>query len=145
MFVILVPVCLGLIPETARTFALALPMFLALLCLAAGLGWILATLNVFFRDVEHLMGVLFLPWFFLTPVLYSLDQLPKASQHAWLIKLLRYANPATPYVEGIRGAIVQAAVPGPALLVYIFVVGPAIALLGLWIVQRYEDRFALEL
>jgi hypothetical protein len=36
-------------------------------------------------------------------------------------------------------------VPGAGLLVYIFVVGPSLALLGLWVVQRYEDRLAVEL
>jgi hypothetical protein len=35
-------------------------------------------------------------------------------------------------------------VAGASLLVYVFVVGPVIALIGLWTVQRYEDRFAVE-
>ena len=35
--------------------------------------------------------------------------------------------------------------PRPPLLVYIFVVGPALALVGLWVVQRYEDQLAVEL
>ena len=72
--------------------------------------------------LEHLVGVLFLPWFFLTPVLYGLDQLPAAANHRWLIHLLRYGNPVTPYLEGIRGVILQGNVPGPGLLAYIFVV-----------------------
>jgi hypothetical protein len=31
------------------------------------------------------------------------------------------------------------------LLAYIFLVGPAFALVGLWVMQRYDDRFAIEL
>ena len=31
------------------------------------------------------------------------------------------------------------------MLAYVFIVGPALALVGLWLVQRYEDRFAVEL
>ena len=50
-----------------------------------GFAWLLATANVFFRDVEHLLAVIFLPWFFLTPVLYSLEQLPGAASAPWLI------------------------------------------------------------
>jgi lipopolysaccharide transport system permease protein len=145
MLAILVPADLIIVPETARTLPLALPIIAALVCLTLGFSWMLAVANVFFRDVEHLLGVLFLPWFFLTPVLYGLPQLPAASQHPWLIHLLRYANPVTPYVEGLRGVILQSTVPGPSLLVYIFVVGPAFALLGLWVIQRYEDRLAIEL
>ena len=35
--------------------------------------------------------------------------------------------------------------PGAPLLLYIFLVGPLVALLGLWVMQRYEDRIAIEL
>ncbi|TML31114.1 MAG: ABC transporter permease [Actinobacteria bacterium] len=142
---ILVPFSLYVVPENARTVALVLPFFLALLCLALGLAWMLSVANVFFRDVEHLVAVLFLPWFFLTPVLYGLDQLPAAASHQTVIHLLRYGNPVTPYVEGIRAVVLEATVPGVAILVYIFLVGPLTALLGLAVLQRYEDRVAIEL
>ncbi len=142
---ILVPFSLYVVPENARTVALVLPFFLALLCLALGLAWMLSVANVFFRDVEHLVAVLFLPWFFLTPVLYGLDQLPAAASHQTVIHLLRYGNPITPYVEGIRAVVLEATVPGVAILVYIFLVGPLTALLGLAVLQRYEDRVAIEL
>ena len=142
---ILVPFSLYVVPENARTVALVLPFFLALLCLALCLAWMLSVANVFFRDVEHLVAVLFLPWFFLTPVLYGLDQLPAAASHQTVIHLLRYGNPITPYVEGIRAVVLEATVPGVAILVYIFLVGPLTALLGLAVLQRYEDRVAIEL
>jgi lipopolysaccharide transport system permease protein len=142
---ILIPLDLFIVPATAKTMALALPILVALICLALGLSWLTATANVFFRDVEHLLAVLFLPWFFLTPVLYSLDLLPAAVQHPWLIDLLRWGNPVTPYVEGLRAVILEGTVPGASLLVYIFLVGPALALFGLWVFQRFEDRLAIEL
>jgi lipopolysaccharide transport system permease protein len=145
ILVVLVPLDLIIVPRTARTMALALPILAALLCLALGFAWITSTANVFFRDVEHLLAVLFLPWFFLTPILYSLDLLPAAVQHPWLIHLLRYGNPVTPYVEGLRAVTLEGTVPGATLLAYIFLVGPVLALVGLWVLQRYEDRLAIEL
>jgi lipopolysaccharide transport system permease protein len=145
ILVVLIPLDLIIVPRTARTMALAVPILAALLCLALGFAWITSTANVFFRDVEHLLAVLFLPWFFLTPVLYSLDLLPATVQHPWLIDLLRYGNPVTPYVEGLRAVILEGAVPGATLLAYIFLVGPVLALVGLWVMQRYEDRLAIEL
>jgi ABC-2 type transport system permease protein len=144
MFVVLVPVAIVVVPHAARTAALAIPIFLAFVLLTLGVGWLAATATVFYRDVEHLLGVLFLPWFFLTPVLYSLDTLPRAANHGWLIHLLRYGNPVTPYIEAFRGAVVQGEVAGPSLLVYVFVAGPLIALIGLWCVQHFEERFAVE-
>jgi lipopolysaccharide transport system permease protein len=145
ILVVLVPLAIWVKPENARTVALAVPFFLALVCLALGLSWMLSVANVFFRDVEHLLGVLFLPWFFLTPVLYGLDQLPAAASHPTVIHLLRYGNPVTPYVEGIRAVVLEASVPGAALLAYIFLAGPLVGLFGLWVLQRYADRVAIEL
>jgi hypothetical protein len=103
MFAVVVPTALILVPAVGLSMILAVPMFLAFLCLALGVGWLVSTATVFFRDVEHLVAVLFLPWFFLTPILYSLDTLPRAEGHPLIIHLLRYGNPVTPYIEGIRG------------------------------------------
>jgi ABC-2 type transport system permease protein len=144
MFAVLVPTTLILIPAVGASMVLAVPMFLAFLCLALGVGWLVSTATVFFRDVEHLVAVLFLPWFFLTPILYSLDTLPRAAGHPLIIHVLRYGNPVTPYIEGIRGVLVQGNVPGLSLLLYIFIVGPLVAAIGLWVIQRYEGRFAVE-
>ena len=145
MLAIVVPIDLVVAAEARSTAMLAIPLLLGLLCLTLGLTWLIATANVFFRDIEHLLGVLFLPWFFLTPVLYSLDQLPAAGDHRWLVEALRYGNPITPYVESIRGVVLQGEVAGPGMLAYAFLVGPLVALLGLWAIQRYEDQFAVEL
>jgi lipopolysaccharide transport system permease protein len=145
IMVVFIPFALVAVPENARTVALAIPIFLGLICLALGLAWLLSVANVFYRDVEHLLGVLFLPWFFLTPVLYGLNQFPAAAAHRTVIHLMRYGNPVTPYVEGIRAVVLEATVPGTSLLVYVFVVGPLVALLGLWVLQRFEDRVAIEL
>ena len=124
---------------------LAVPFLVVLTALTLGLALLLATANVFFRDVEHFIGVLFLPWFFLTPIFYSLESLPGAAAHPLVIHLLRYGNPVTPYVEALRGVLVHGVVPGPAALAYILIVGPVLLVLGHMVLQRYEDRFALAL
>ena len=41
-----------------------------------------------------------LPWFFLTPVFYTFDQLPEIDDHPWLADLLHYGNSVTPLVLG---------------------------------------------
>ncbi len=145
IFGILVPLDIVFVPETARTMPLVIPFVAAFICLALGFAWLFSVANVFFRDIEHLLAVIFLPWFFLTPILYGLDQLPAAAQHRWLIDLLRYGNPVTPYVEGIRAVSLQATVPGAGLLIYIFTVGPLLGIIGLRVLQRFEDQLAVEL
>jgi lipopolysaccharide transport system permease protein len=145
MFAVLVPLNLLTLPGVPRTFLAAVPMFGGLLLLTLGMAFMLATLNVFYRDVEHLLSVLFLPWFFLTPVLYSLESIPAAKEVESTVTFLRYLNPVTPYIEGIRGALWGGFIVGPGELIYMAVVGPAMAVLGLWVLTRYEDRLAIEL
>jgi ABC-2 type transport system permease protein len=145
MLAILIPIDLIVEPGNARTVVLVIPIVAGLICLVLGLAWLFSIANVFYRDVEHLLAVGFLPWFFLTPVLYGLEQFSVASGHRWLILLMRYGNPVTPYVESVRAVVLQHVVPGAPLLLYVFIVGPLVALLGLWVMQRFEDRIAIEL
>src|SRR4029453_592809 len=145
MLAILIPIDLIVEPANARTVVLVIPMVAALICLVLGLAWLLCVANAFYRDVEHLLAVIFLPWFFLTPVLYGLEQFSATETHRWLVVLMRYGNPVTPPVEGVRAVVLQHTVPGAPLLLYIFLVGPLAAVLGLWVVQRYQDRVAIEL
>ena len=83
------PVALGL---------LVIPFSLQLL-LAVGLGLLLSPANVFLRDVSPLVTALFTVWFFLSPVLYSIQMVPSALQPvlAW--------NPLAPILDLYRGLI----------------------------------------
>ena len=64
------------IPETRTTFWVAIPLLVPLIALASGLGVVFGYLTVVYRDIEHLMTTVFLPWFFITPIFFTLDQLP---------------------------------------------------------------------
>ena len=83
------PVALGL---------LLVPFSLQLL-LAVALGLLLSPANVFLRDVSQLTAALFTVWFFLSPVLYSIEMAPQALQPllAW--------NPVAPILHLYRGLI----------------------------------------
>ena len=76
MLAVLVPVNLALQPDTRTTMSLLPALVACLIVMTAGLSLALAALNVYFRDVQHILSALLLPWFFLTPIFYSLDQLP---------------------------------------------------------------------
>ena len=78
-------------------------------------------------------------------MLYSFSALPGAVHHQALITALRYGNPVAPYVEVIRGALLDGEFPSVVEGLYVLVVGPAVFALGLWVFQRREDTFAMEL
>ena len=94
-----------LVPEARDTFWLAVPLAVPFVALVGGLALALASLNVVFRDVEHLVGALLLPWFFLTPVLYSFEQIPGCGEHETLVDVLRWGNPVTPPIEALRAPL----------------------------------------
>ena len=57
-----------------------LPVLAIQIVFAIGLGMVLGVLNVFFRDVGQLFGVVLQFWFWLTPIVYPITILPKSVQ-----------------------------------------------------------------
>ena len=137
-------VCVWANPDTLRTIWIVPFVFVLLTTLLFGLSTLLAVANVFFRDISHLVSVVLLPLFFLTPVFYSLDAFP-VTPPDWVITVMRYGNPVTPYLETIRACGLQGEVPGWSLLAYCVLVGPVLSLLGIWVLRRKDDQMAIEL
>ena len=52
--------------------------FMALFAL--GLGLMLSAFNVYYRDIQHFMGILFLVWLYMTPIIYPLSVVPARYQ-----------------------------------------------------------------
>ncbi|TML61652.1 MAG: ABC transporter permease [Actinobacteria bacterium] len=89
MMAVLLALDFALLPRVRGTMWLALPLGLALVGLTAGLALAVASANVVFRDVEHLIGALLLPWFFLTPILW----IPSAfHRYHGVVRALHWAN-----------------------------------------------------
>src|SRR3989442_9548452 len=76
MLAILIVLSLVFIPSARATVWLALPLAALFVCFVAGLALLVASLNVLFRDVEHILSAALLPWFFLTPILWRFGPLP---------------------------------------------------------------------
>ena len=80
---------------------LLLPMAMFVqLVLLAGMGLVLASANVYFRDIQHLLELGLLAWFWLTPIVYP-SSLARNSRF-WDVYLL---NPMTPVVLGFQRAL----------------------------------------
>jgi ABC-type polysaccharide/polyol phosphate export permease len=145
MLVVLLVLNSALIPDVRDTALLAVPLAALFVALVGGLAVAVAAANVVFRDVEHLVGAVLLPWFFLTPVLYSFDQIPGAAQHPTLVHVLRWGNPITPPIEALRAPLWEGRPPRLADVIYL-VVATAVALaVGALVFSRADDRIAVEL
>jgi len=144
LLLVVIPIDVVASVDAWKTVILVPILFVLLAVLCFGMACILATLNVFFRDISHLVSVILLPLFFLTPVFYSLDNFPRQPPE-WVIMILRYGNPVTPYIESIRATALQGVLPGWPLLLYCALVAPLMALVGIWFLRRRDDQFAVEL
>jgi homopolymeric O-antigen transport system permease protein len=125
---------------------LALPFAALLVCLVAGAALAVAAANVLFRDVEHLVNSLLLPLFFLTPVIYPLDErAPGLGSHPGWIKVLHWGNPLAPAINTIRATLFEATAPAWGDVIYTVVAAFLSLLLGAWVFRRLDDRIAVEL
>lgn len=145
MLAVVLAVNLIVIPETRTTFWASLPLLLPLVALASGLAVVVGYLTVVYRDVEHLLLTIFLPWFFLTPVFYNFDSLPGLAGREWLTSLLYWGNFVSPFVRAIRDPIFYGAYPRLIDVVYMVVVGALSLVVGVLVARRMDDQVAAQL
>lgn len=146
MLAVVVPLNLVFVPETRETIWLSLPLAAVFVVLVGGLALAVSSVNVVFRDVEHIVAALLLPWFFLTPILYSLEELPgSVDRYRPVVEVLRYANFVTPPLEAIRDPLFFGRLPSAADVAYLCVAAVAALALGAFVFRRVDDRIAVEL
>lgn len=125
---------------TGRLALMSLPLLPVLLCLqgvlAFGLGLITASLQTVLRDTLPALQMLFMVWFYLTPIIYPLSYVPVQFVTLW------QWNPFTPFVSAYRavlleGRLVLAGDLVPACLwIVVFLV------IGRWMFSRLAPTFA---
>jgi lipopolysaccharide transport system permease protein len=145
MLAVVIVVNLIFIPEIRTTFWAAIPLLVPLIALASGMAVVFGYLTVVYRDVEHLMTTIFLPWFFVTPIFYELDKLPGLEGNEWVANLIHYVNFVTPFVEAIRDPIFFGKLPDLGDVVYSVIAGLGALALGVVVARRIDDQVAATL
>lgn len=147
--------------DFSPAFLLIIPALALLVLFATGLSFLVAALNVRYRDTAHVVEIATLVWFWLNPVLYT-SQLVK--QHLHSLYWLYFLNPMATVVTTFQRAIfvkdsytnkvtgqTQHALADPGYVFYgrNLVIGFAIAGLMLWfgrrVFVRMQADFAEEL
>lgn len=145
MLLVLLPTNLLIIPETRSTFWAAFPMLIPLVALTSGLSIVIGAATVIFRDIEHLLATIMLPWFIITPIFYTFDQLPGIENNQRLADALYYGNFIAPVVEGIRDPLFFGELPASGDVIYAAVAGAVALVAGAALFRRLDDRLAAEL
>jgi lipopolysaccharide transport system permease protein len=110
-----------------------------------GLSLMLAAAAVYFRDLQHLLGLALQVWFYSAPIVYSMELVQdQLGTTGWKITLYNL-NPLVRFVEAFRDVMYDLRFPPLDHLVYLVVVSVASLALGMRVFGRLETRVAEEL
>ncbi len=119
---------------------LYLPLIMAIeYILSLGLTMLMGALTVYLRDLEYILGILAMAWQFLTPVMYSMEQVPEEIQWAFTL------NPMTYIITSYRDILYYAKLPKMETLLSAVVFGAAVLSIGWIVFIRLQKSFVEEL
>jgi ABC-type polysaccharide/polyol phosphate export permease len=125
-----------------------LVLVVLLTLLVTGFSLAFSVLNVFFRDVQHFVGIFFQIWFYLTPVIYPITLVPARADIAGFdvpVRQIYDLNPLVHFVEAFRACLYELDMPDAGSLAYMAAFSVLSFLGGLWLFGRFEGRLAEEL
>jgi len=115
------------------------PVIALQIVMATGLGVLLGVLNVFFRDVGHLFGIVLQFWFWATPIVYPLGVLSER------VRPLIELNPLTPMMSAYQQVFTRGEWPQWQSLWPSAVVAVVLCLLAWLLFQRRAGEMVDEL
>ena len=123
---------------TIYIFQAIIPLFL-ILVLSMGIGMILATMAVFFRDLEYLWSVVLMIIMYTSAIFYDLTD-PKFADKIWLLKM----NPLFDIIYNLRDAVFGAPLDQEKLIISAaFSFGTLI--IGIFLFYKKQDKFILNI
>ena len=116
-----------------------IPLIIVQILICIGLGISLGILNVFFRDVGQFFGLFLQFWFWLTPIVYPTNILPKIAQD--FIRI----NPLVGLLDCYRAILVHRVWPDWSELWPVTITALVFCLLGIYLFKKYIGEMLDEL
>ena len=107
--------------------------------LALGMAFLTSSLTVYLRDLEYLSGIITMAWQFLTPIMYSVEIVPKR-----LLPLF-FLNPMTPIIVAYRDILYERKIPQLSTLVHAAFFGVFMVAVGWLTFSKLKRHFAEEM
>lgn len=107
--------------------------------MALGIAFISSALTVYFRDLEHILGIIAMAWMYATPICYPESYVPE--KYLSLYRL----NPVTPMVNAYRDVLYYGQTPDLKNLGLATVIGVVTLLIGVLVFGKLQKHFAEEL
>lgn len=114
---------------------LAIPLGILLISMFAfGLGLLLGIFNVFVRDIGQAVAVVLQIWFWLTPIVYTIETVPE--KFRWIVEL----NPMTSLVRLYQDALLFQRWPSLEALMYPSLISLVLLVVALLIFKRANSE-----
>lgn len=113
-----------------------------LLCVfvfALGFGFLLSSVTVYFRDMQHLWGVITTAWMYITPIFWPSSTVPDDFQ--WLIQI----NPMYHFINFFRQILIDGVVPDPMAWLTCVVWAIVALVLGILVFRKLQRDFVLHI
>ena len=121
-----------------------IPLFFLVFLLTFSISVLLSALTVYFRDLQHIITVLTMLWFYLSPIVYPYEILKESDVWESLERYYRL-NPVFGITEGFRDIIVYGNFPEWSQLTLTGVFSILLLILATLIFHRCQRRFAEEI
>ena len=116
---------------------LLLPLILIPLFLfTCGICFFVASVGVYLRDTQYIVGVILQILFFMTPIFYSIDSVP--AEYRWPLQM----NPLTILIEECRRVFLFGKLPNWSFLSFAFLIGIVVLHLGFVWFYKTKRGFA---
>jgi ABC-type polysaccharide/polyol phosphate export permease len=146
ILLLLTPLSLALRGTSSPASLLLLPVLMVLMfAFVLGCALIVAVLHAYFRDVAPILTAALLPWFFLTPIFFSVDSLSVGfvHQHPLVRTLLDWVNPVAPFIAAFRSILYYGTAPNLGTMVYVCAVAAVALGAGTLVFRRMEGELAV--
>ena len=119
-------------------------LILVQIFLVAGFSLLISSLNVFFRDLGHLISIIMMVWFFATPIIYPLNMVPE--KYRFILQINPMAVFATYYRDIFYYVKYPEGLYFPSIYIILICLGITFGIffLGYFVFKRLEPRFAEE-
>lgn len=112
---------------------------LALLLFTLGVGLITATINVFFRDLEHFYGIFIMLFMYATPIFYPPEIVPES------FRFIQTFNPVYAVIECCRTVFLQGTLYDPSRMLFAMASGILALIVGIILFNKYQNKFILHI
>lgn len=110
-------------------------VFCFLFLFTVGIGFILATISVFMRDMFYIYGVLITLWTYLTPIMYDITIIPDRFQ------VFMKFNPMYWFLDFARQIILYNKIPDINCFIWCAIFGIGFLILGIYVFKKNQDKF----